>query len=238
MWIEEPFLPFRKVYVNFPLSHWLSSASPKKGGGREGTGMREHAVKEIVWRDLTAAYQYDADTIILEELGILGGEARVDIAVINGELIGYEIKSARDNLQRLPRQIEFYNSVFDRVILVVDERHMAGALQLLPEWWGVKGIFGSRLESVREGGCNQDVDAWSLCWLLWREEALEILNRHGLSQGMKSKPKRVLFDRLAKSLPLTTLKLEVRQALKRRKGWREDNVFRGGDGLQDRQPTS
>ena len=199
--------------------------------------MRERAVKEIVWRDLTDAYRGDAGTIILEELGVLGGEARIDIAVVNGELIGYELKSARDNLRRLPRQIEIYSAIFDRITLVVDERHMKDAFELIPDWWGVKGIFNKGLAPVREGNINPSVDAWSLCWLLWRDEALKILERYDLLQSMRSKPKHALFNRLAKALPLPVLKKEVRQALKHRKGWREDDVFRGGGGSQGRLPT-
>ena len=36
---------------------------------------------------------------IVEELSVCDGEARVDVALINGKLCGYEIKSDRDTLE-------------------------------------------------------------------------------------------------------------------------------------------
>jgi hypothetical protein len=48
---------------------------------------------------------------MLDEFGLEHGEVRVDVAVINGELHGYEIKSERDTLERLPRQVKAYSAV-------------------------------------------------------------------------------------------------------------------------------
>jgi hypothetical protein len=56
---------------------------------------------------------------IIEELGVVHGKSRIDIAVINGLMHGYEIKSDKDTLQRLPEQMNMYNSVFNKVTLVV-----------------------------------------------------------------------------------------------------------------------
>jgi hypothetical protein len=38
----------------------------------------------------------DLDTRVVEEMGIWAGSVRVDIAVINGEFHGFELKSDRD----------------------------------------------------------------------------------------------------------------------------------------------
>ena len=70
--------------------------------------------------------QNDPQTLIVEELGIRQGAARVDVAVVNGSLHGYEIKSARDTLERLPKQSELYSSVFDTITLVTAENHLMG----------------------------------------------------------------------------------------------------------------
>ena len=50
------------------------------------------------------------DTLVVDELGLKHGKCRADIAVINGHLIGYEIKSDDDSLHRLARQVEAYNA--------------------------------------------------------------------------------------------------------------------------------
>lgn len=46
-----------------------------------------------------------ADTLVIDELGLAHAKARVDVAVINGCLHGYEIKSAQDTLDRLAGQL-------------------------------------------------------------------------------------------------------------------------------------
>ena len=57
------------------------------------------------------------DALVIDELGIMHGKARVDIAVINGSIHGYEIKSSMDTLKRLPRQMAAYDSCFQNVKL-------------------------------------------------------------------------------------------------------------------------
>ena len=75
--------------------------------------------------------------VLIEELGLCQGEARIDVLTVSGVLHGYEIKSNRDRLTRLASQAATYNRVLDRVTLVVCPRHVEAALQLIPEWWGV-----------------------------------------------------------------------------------------------------
>lgn len=66
-------------------------------------------------------------TRIIEELGLDEGSVRIDVAVVNGRLLGYEIKSDRDTLDRLREQACVYCSVFDEVVLVAGKRHRAAA---------------------------------------------------------------------------------------------------------------
>ena len=82
----------------------------------------------------------ETDTIIVEELGLCRGSVRADIAVINGLMKGFEIKSDRDTLQRLLTQAMVYSRVFDTATLVTAERHVAGAMLALPPWWGIEVI--------------------------------------------------------------------------------------------------
>ena len=56
-------------------------------------------------------------------MGVWSGTVRIDVAVLNGEMCGYEIKSDRDTLERLPFQIEIYSKEFDKLTLVVGRRH-------------------------------------------------------------------------------------------------------------------
>ena len=56
-------------------------------------------------------HPWDSNTRIVEELGLCQGVARVDLAVVNGTIHGYEIKSERDTLTRLSGQAEIYNHI-------------------------------------------------------------------------------------------------------------------------------
>ena len=85
--------------------------------------MRDADVRTALRRELEEHFRDDPDTRIVEEMGIWSGSARIDIAVINGELHGYELKSERDRLERPPRQIDLYNRVKIGTIVVVLEPH-------------------------------------------------------------------------------------------------------------------
>lgn len=186
--------------------------------------MRDLDVRTAVRRRLEAEHGADPNTRIVEEMGIWSGSARVDIAVINGELCGIELKSARDTLERLDRQAELYNQVFDRVILVAAERHIEKVYSRIPGWWGVTTAVEERtgsitLQDLRPARRNRQLNALQLARLLWRTELLAILQRRGFDKGVRSKPAEVLARRAAEVFPTPLLALEVREALKSRPDW-------------------
>lgn len=152
-------------------------------------------------------------TKVVQEMGVWNGTVRIDIAVINGELGGFELKSDSDNLLRLPAQAELYSRVFDRMTLVVGEKHIAKAAAFIPTWWGIitarQGARTLLLSEKRKPKRNPTQDPIQAARLLWRDEALSILERHDLAKGRRSKPVQHLQDRLAQQLPLVTLNLET-----------------------------
>lgn len=185
--------------------------------------MRDADVRLAVRELLAAEHAGDHSTRIVEEMGVWSGSVRVDIAVINGELVGYELKSDKDTLSRLPQQAKLYSRLFDRVHLVVGSKHSREARKLIPNWWGVHVAtsVGSRVHiyKARDAQLNPKHDPLIIAQTLWREEALEILNRRGLSAGWKSKTAAQLHGRLCEVLSLDDLRFEVRSALKRRQCW-------------------
>lgn len=182
--------------------------------------MRDLDVRQAVRRKLDLLHADDEDTRVIEEMGIWSATARIDIAVVNGELCGFELKSAKDNLKRLPHQEQLYSQVFDRVTLVTAENHLVESLTIIPEWWGLSvAVMTSglvRLSAERDAQENPQLRPPTLARLLWRDEALTILERHGLDRGYRSKPAAILHDRLAAELRLNDLRTEVRSALKAR----------------------
>src|SRR5713101_6333616 len=139
--------------------------------------MRDPEIRGAVKNILLAPFFFDANTLIVEELGLRHGAGRVDIAVINGEFHGYELKSDRDTLRRLPKQIAVYSSVLDRVTLVVTSHHVAQATQMIPEWWDIvlaesQPADEINFRAIRTGANNPAVSALAIAKLLWRDEAL------------------------------------------------------------------
>ncbi len=174
---------------------------------------------------------------IFEELGVRHGTARIDIAVINGVMHGYEIKSDRDTLSRLPEQMNEFNDVFDKLTLVVGKRHLYNAINIVPDWWGVivakidanHEIF---FQTIREAETNQDQIGVSIARLLWKEEALQILEERSKAKGVRSKPREFIYQRLADVLDTDTLKEKVRNALLISRGdWRSDMPLMSSGGL-------
>jgi hypothetical protein len=99
-----------------------------------GAHPRDADVRPALRATLLSRHAGETDTVLIEELGICRGQVRVDLAVVNGELHGYEIKSDRDSLRRLAVQLDFYGKVCDRATLVVAQRHLHHALDVLPAW--------------------------------------------------------------------------------------------------------
>jgi hypothetical protein len=191
--------------------------------------MRDLDVRTALRRELHEQHLGDDRTLIVEEMGIWSGSVRVDIAVVNGELHGFEIKSARDTLARLPGQERLYSQVFDRVTLVVAEKHAEKAEQIIPPWWGTISASSSENSTVsllpgRPGSVNPQPDSLQTVRLLWREELLDILGRYGMLKGLRSAPAERLCRKVADALPQSILRLEVRETLKRRLAWSRKSI--------------
>jgi len=175
---------------------------------------------------------------IFEEFGVSHGTARIDFAVINGVMHGYEIKSDKDILDRLPNQMIEYNAVFDKMTLVVGKYHLYEALNIVPEWWGIvlaKKISDHQVvfHKIRDDEKNPAQHGLSIARLLWRAEALKILEEKNEATDIRSKPREMIYARLAEVLKddIDTLKDHVRNTLLISRGdWRPvvQPVLNGG----------
>ncbi|NOK32608.1 sce7726 family protein [Corallococcus exercitus] len=186
--------------------------------------MRDFDVRQALTASLKATHAGEPGTLIREELGLEHGQVFVDVAVINGEMHGYELKSERDTLARLPRQVEAYSAVLDRATLVVGARHVQQAIGLIPAWWGIKTATTQRdgsvkLRPLRKARRNPQQQMLAMVRLLWRDEALELLESLGAANGLRSKPRKMLYERLVELLPAEALRAEVRRLLKARGDW-------------------
>jgi len=162
-------------------------------------------------------------SLVVDELGLLEGTFRVDLAVINSKLHGYEIKSYADNLDRLTSQQETYNRIFDRMTLVADYRHVEKAVKLVPQWWGLiaaSEVDGQTvLNDIWPSRQNLNVDPFAMSQLLWRNEALDILAAKDI-RGFRRKPRKIIWKAVSSVLTLDELRAAVRAKLGARRGWR------------------
>jgi hypothetical protein len=170
----------------------------------------------------------DATAVVVDEMGLSAHAARIDIGVINGKMVGYEIKSDRDNLDRLPRQLAIYNQIFDLVTIVCGPKHEAKLLTYLPMHCGLmvtqkNGTDSPFLRIVRKATQNEGRNAYMVASMLWYDEAKELLIRSGAKKGLSKLRKWELWERLANQFgtDIDALAKEVREMLKNRQTWKE-----------------
>lgn len=185
----------------------------------------ERRIREALVGDLSEVLLHETDTIVLQELVVALGEARIDVVVANGALHGYEIKSDYDSLERLPGQTAVFSRVFDEMTLVCGRRWAKSAEAAVPRWWEiviaeeVQGEFV--LRQVRPGGRNPSPDSFAVASLLWKQEAIDLLPLNWRSR-LRSKPRRMAWEALAQLLSAAELSAAVAVAFRARVGWRAD----------------
>lgn len=185
--------------------------------------MRDPEIRAELHRRLRQRHGNDPSARIVDEMSVLTGECRIDVALIKGRLEGFEIKSDGDSLARLPRQSVAYGQVFDRLTVICAERHLESVLTLLPHWWGVEVAEGhgaaTRIVRKRAARANPAVQPQAVAQLLWRSEALAALETLDAASGLRSKPRRILWSALAETTPRHELRALVRETLRARRDW-------------------
>ena len=184
--------------------------------------MTDNDLRQAVKKRLQRSISRKPNAKLLEELSVHHGSARIDLAVLDKILHGYELKSDSDTLERLPDQVRLFNAVFDKVTLVVGYKHAYSAFQMIPDWWGVQlahtGTRSAiRISDARAARKNPTQDPASLAALLWREEALMLLARIETLDGYKSKRRLEIYRRLSEVSDLDTIRKFVIQRLRLRK---------------------
>lgn len=175
--------------------------------------MRETQIKKAL-ADHLISQQSAQRHSFLEEVRLHGGEVRADLVHVE-QMHCFEIKSEADSLGRLITQGSRYTLVFDRVTLVLAERHVAKATGMLPPWWGVLMLDAAtgQFVSLREAGVNVSHRADSLASVLTKDEALHILEDAGAVRGWRSKSLYLIQQQIAQKFPMDELKQHLRSAL-------------------------
>lgn len=187
--------------------------------------MNDVEIRQNFHRKILRRQHAHKDTLVIDELGLNHGKCRADIAIVNGQFVGYEIKSNNDSLRRLEEQVKSYSAVFDRVSIIVGNRYINCIQDYIPEWWGViasaRGQRGAvNFDLIRKAQINKNIDPISIAKLLWRNEAEEILMQKQMPPKILRQPRAILYEYLVNVLNTCELRRIVRKYLKNRKNWR------------------
>jgi len=174
--------------------------------------------------ELSYLYAEHPDAVCIDELSLLHGSCRADITIVDGVMHGYELKSDQDGLGRLPAQVDAYG-VFDFATLVVGERLLNKAIEIIPDRWGVcvARVDSGRVvfRHLKLAMANSSPDPLSTVKLLWKNEALALLAESGGKSRAATLTRRewIYFELMA-HVEFERLRDAVRRCLKKRRGQR------------------
>jgi hypothetical protein len=165
-------------------------------------------------------------TLVIDELGLAHARSRVDVAVINGCIHGYEIKSAQDRLDRLGGQIDIYRQALQKVTIVAAQRHLRKVMVSVPDWCGLIAVVqgargGIKLQPIRSARMNPEINPVMVAHLLWRPEVLELLSRIGYAPKQLRGPRKHLYEMLCEAMTLSEITAAIQEFMVRRQTWRD-----------------
>lgn len=186
---------------------------------------RDYDIRKALHAKKFSRHQASDDVLVVDELGLAHAKSRIDVAVINGCVHGYEIKSALDTLTRLPDQIATYQDTLERLTIVCDTRHVRGVIRLTPSWCGVtEARLGARggvhFDTVRRPGKNPDVKPTMLAHLLWHGEAVSLLSRFDIPARDLRQPRKQLYAMIAELMTPKEITKSIREFMLERQTWR------------------
>ena len=169
----------------FPYTLACCTNAGELSSDHRPAGMSAEASVRAALRERLLASQKQPPTAV-DEFWVPQSHERADLAIIGRDLRGFEIKTERDTLRRLPRRVAAYGRIFDRCTAVVAPRHVEGALVLLPEWWGVVEVSVNghvEFDQIRPARQNIVLDPETLVRLLWRNEVKALFDHLGVESA-------------------------------------------------------
>ncbi len=110
------------------------------------------------------------------------GPCKADLAILNGTSTVYEIKSERDSLGRLEKQIGAYRQFFARVFVIAGENHVDAVLSAVPPDVGVMRLSKrQQISTVRNAEDRPEhVSPLAIFDAIRTSEACSILEKLGV----------------------------------------------------------
>jgi hypothetical protein len=126
------------------------------------------------------------------------GECKADVSILNGTATVYEIKSERDSLSRLEKQIETYKKFYAKVYVIAGENHIEGVRSLVTADVGILKLSNRhQISTVREAEDRPErTSPLTILDSIRTDEAIRIL---------------VLVGELAPDVPNTKMRAVLRE---------------------------
>lgn len=166
------------------------------------------------------------NTLVIDELGLAHARSRIDVAVINGSIHGYEIKSSKDTLDRLTTQIDTYRQTLQKLTIVAAPKHIQEIMSHAPEWCGVIAAEqgprrGIHFHALRTPAANPEIDPVMMAHLLWRDEVIQLLDQAGYAPKDLRRPRKQLYEMLCEAMNLREITSSIRTFMAQRQTWRD-----------------
>ena len=192
----------------------------------KGPVIRDPVIREALVEKYLRPHAHGSDSLVIHELGLAHAKRRVDIAVINREIHGFEIKSAKDRLDRLNGQLQVYAQSLHKLTLVVATKHLKRVLEIVPAWCGVIEVLVNpagrvHLKEVRDAERNPSVDPFIVAHLLWRDEVRDILSKYCAQPAILRAPRAELYKLLVEKTTEPKLTGIIKAAMTERTSWRD-----------------
>lgn len=182
------------------------------------TMLRDGDIRRALEESLVLEHRELGDTAIIHEMKVYRPTARVDVAVVNGEIAAFEIKSDVDSFSRLKDQVAAYNAVFDRVSIVTTPRQLKLARQKVPCWWGISISDGRSISVKRKAKDNPHRVIESLLFSLSRAELVAVLQANDAARGHSTRCMAELVSTATQRIAEDKIRSSCRDVLKLRRG--------------------
>lgn len=177
----------------------------------------ERSIKAAVIDRLLTTGALD-DAVLINEMVYANWSRRADLAVANGHLHAFEIKSDLDSLRRLEGQIAIYLERFDKLTVVIAPKYLSSVLEMAPPqvavWCASEEDSGVKIKVVRAGRMEKVKSRDVLIDYLLRDELYCFLSSHGVH--VRQSDSRSQLVNLAIMQPIKKLRAYVLHALKGR----------------------
>ncbi len=163
--------------------------------------------------------KYPEKKIIVPEISqtYYGANRIIDVLLVNGHIIGYEIKGETDNLSRLNSQLEIYTKTMEYVY-VVYWRDKYKNIEV-PKNVGLIEVYENngklQFKQVKKAYYNK-IDTFTIFQNLWNEEIRFVLHQLGILKWNSKNYAYSDMEKFFKLAPVTKVRKIYRIILKKR----------------------